>query len=101
MKTYILTEEQINKALSKKGIKKGIGLKINEGNSFYYKSIIKEFEDENDFSNGHKTIFSVIKGQIMKSQPLDPVIIGEKIKNLGINFKKINTYGNFKLRKTR
>lgn len=49
MKTYILTEEQINKALSKKGIKKGIGLKINEGDSFYYKSIIKEFDDENDF----------------------------------------------------
>ena len=24
----------------------------------------------------------------MKSQPLDPVIVGEKIKNLGINFKQ-------------
>ena len=49
---------------------------------------VSHFINENDFSNGHKTIFSVIKGQIMKSQPLDPVIIGEKIKNLGINFKQ-------------
>ena len=49
---------------------------------------VSHFINENDFSNGHKTIFSVVKGQIMKSQPLDPVIIGEKIKNLGINFKQ-------------
>ena len=49
---------------------------------------VSHFINENDFSNGHKTIFSVIKGQIMKSQPLDPVILGEKIKNLGINFKQ-------------
>ena len=40
---------------------------------------VSHFINENDFSNGHKTIFSVVKGQIMKSQPLDPVIIGEKI----------------------
>ena len=49
---------------------------------------VSHFINENDFSNGHKTIFSVIKGQIMRSQPLDAVIIGEKIKNLGINFKQ-------------
>ena len=49
---------------------------------------VSHFINENDFSNGHKTIFSVVKGQIMKGQPLDPVIIGEKIKNLGINFKQ-------------
>ena len=48
---------------------------------------VSHFINENDFSNGHKTIFSIIKGQVMKSQPLDPVIIAEKIKNLGISFK--------------
>ena len=49
MKKYILTEEQITKALTSGGIKKGIGLKINEGDSFYYKSVIKEFDNEDDF----------------------------------------------------
>jgi replicative DNA helicase len=49
---------------------------------------VSHFVNENDFSDGHKTIFSVVKGQIMKGQPLDPVIVGEKIKNLGINFKQ-------------
>lgn len=51
MKKYILTEEQITKALSNVGIKKGIGLKINEGDSFYYKSVIKEFDNEDDFED--------------------------------------------------
>jgi hypothetical protein len=51
MKTYILTEEQITKALTGSQIKKGIGLKINEGDSFYYKSVIKEFDNEDDFEN--------------------------------------------------
>jgi replicative DNA helicase len=49
---------------------------------------ISHFIDENDFSKGHRTIFSVLKSQISKSQPLDPVIVSEKIKNLGINFKQ-------------
>ena len=49
---------------------------------------VSHFINEGDFSNGHKTIFSVLKGQIMKSQPLDPVIIAEKIKSLGISFKQ-------------
>lgn len=43
---------------------------------------------ENDFSSGHKTIFNVIKNQILKNQPLDPVIISEKLKSLGISFKQ-------------
>jgi replicative DNA helicase len=43
---------------------------------------------ENDFSSGHKTIFNVVKNQILKNQPLDPVIISEKLKSLGISFKQ-------------
>jgi replicative DNA helicase len=49
---------------------------------------VSHFIDENDFSSGHKTIFSVIKGQISKNLQVDAVIIAEKIKNLGINFKQ-------------
>lgn len=49
---------------------------------------VSHFINESDFSNGHKTIFSVLRGQIMQSQPLDPVIVAEKIKALGISFKQ-------------
>jgi replicative DNA helicase len=49
---------------------------------------ISHFIDEADFSKGHRTIFSVLKTQISKNQPIDPVIISEKIKALGINFKQ-------------
>jgi replicative DNA helicase len=49
---------------------------------------IAHFINEDDFSSGHKTIFSVLKGQITKGQPVDAVIVAEKIKNLGINFKQ-------------
>lgn len=48
---------------------------------------VSHFINEADFSQGHQTIFRVIKGQISQNLPLDPVIIAEKIKNLGINFK--------------
>jgi replicative DNA helicase len=48
---------------------------------------VSHFISENDFSNGHKTIFSIIRNQISKNEPLEPVIIAEKIKNLGISFK--------------
>ena len=56
MKKYILTEEQIIKALAKPGIKKGIGLKINEGDSFYYKSIVKEFDNDTDFEEWQENL---------------------------------------------
>lgn len=49
---------------------------------------VSHFINEDDFSNGHKSIFSVIKGQIMNNLPLDPVIVAEKIKNLGITLKQ-------------
>jgi replicative DNA helicase len=49
---------------------------------------VSHFVTENDFSSGHKTIFSVLRGQIMAGDPLDPVIVAEKIKALGISFKQ-------------
>jgi replicative DNA helicase len=49
---------------------------------------VAHFINEQDFTNGHKTIFGVIKNQIIHNQPLDPVILSEKIKNLGISFNK-------------
>ena len=49
---------------------------------------VAHFISEGDFTNGHRTIFSVVKNQILHNQPLDAVILSEKIKNLGINFNK-------------
>jgi replicative DNA helicase len=49
---------------------------------------VSHFINEQDFTNGHKTIFSVVKNQIINNQPLDAVILSEKIKNLGITFNK-------------
>jgi len=49
---------------------------------------VSHFLSEEDFSGGHKTIFNIIKNQITKNAPLDPVIIAEKIKSLGISFKQ-------------
>lgn len=48
MKKYIITEEQLNKALSAK-VTKGIGLKIQDGDGEYYKSIIKTFDTDDDY----------------------------------------------------
>lgn len=48
MKKYIITEEQLNKALTAK-VTKGIGLKIQDGDGEYYKSIIKTFDTDNDY----------------------------------------------------
>jgi hypothetical protein len=62
MKKYIITEEQLNKALTSK-ITKGIGLKIQDGDNEYYKSIIKTFdsdEDYNDWENNLKEGTTVI-----------------------------------------
>lgn len=43
---------------------------------------------DGDFSGGQKTIFGVIRSQILADKPLDPAILAEKIKNLGITFQK-------------
>jgi hypothetical protein len=48
MKKYIITEEQLNKALTSK-VTKGIGLKIQDGDNEYYKSIIKTFDTDDDY----------------------------------------------------
>jgi len=48
MKKYIITEQQLNKALTAK-VTKGIGLKIQDGDNEYYKSIIKTFDTDDDY----------------------------------------------------
>ena len=48
MKKYLITEEQLNKALTAK-VTKGIGLKIQDGDKEYYKSIIKTFDTDDDY----------------------------------------------------
>lgn len=47
MKKYLITEEQLNRALTSK-VTKGIGLKIQDGEGEYYKSIIKTFDSDDD-----------------------------------------------------
>jgi hypothetical protein len=56
MKTLVITEEQLDKIIYNNKIKKGIGLKINEGDSFYYKSIIKEFDNDTDFEEWQENL---------------------------------------------
>lgn len=48
MKKYLITEKQLNKALTAK-VTKGIGLKIQDGDGEYYKSIIKTFDTDDDY----------------------------------------------------
>ena len=50
MKKYILTEEQLNKVLNSK-VTKGIGLKIQDNDGEYYKSIIKTFDTDREFKD--------------------------------------------------
>jgi hypothetical protein len=53
MKTYIITENQLQKILNEKSkpITKGIGLKISDENGVYYKSVIESFFDEQEFNH--------------------------------------------------
>jgi hypothetical protein len=55
MKKYIITEEQLNKALTSK-ITKGIGLKIQDGDNEYYKSIIKTFDSDGDLKRWEENL---------------------------------------------
>lgn len=50
MKKYLITEEQLNKALTSK-VTKGIGLKIQDDKGEYYKSIIKSFDSDDDYKS--------------------------------------------------
>ena len=50
MKTYILTERQIKEIVDQPMIKKGIALKISDENGEYYKSVLKEFVDEEEYN---------------------------------------------------
>jgi replicative DNA helicase len=41
----------------------------------------------------HPTIFSILKDSVVNNKPVDPVIIAERVKNLGITFKaNLNIY---------
>lgn len=53
MKTYIITENQLQKILNEKSepVTKGIGLKISDENGEYYKSVIESFSDEKEFTH--------------------------------------------------
>jgi len=51
MKNYILTEKQINKLVNQPMIKKGVALKISDDKGEYYKSILKEFTDEQEYND--------------------------------------------------
>ena len=52
---------------------------------------IEYFIDEKDFydedSIVHKTIFKIIKQLANASEPIDPVIIAERINSIGISFE--------------
>ena len=51
MKNYILTERQIKEIVDQPMIKKGIALKISDDKGEYYKSVLKEFVDEEEYND--------------------------------------------------
>ena len=55
MKKYIITEQQLNKALTSK-VTKGIGLKIQDGDNEYYKSIVKTFDSDGDLKRWEENL---------------------------------------------
>lgn len=55
MKKYLITEQQLNKALTSK-ITKGIGLKIQDGDNEYYKSIVKTFDSDGDLKRWEENL---------------------------------------------
>ena len=83
MKKYIITEQQLNKALTSKVIK-GIGLKIQDNDGEYYKSIIKTFDTDREFKDWENNLKegTTIIGIIDIDDP-QPETISE-----GVNVKK-------------
>ena len=83
MKKYILTEEQLNKVLNSK-VTKGIGLKIQDNDGEYYKSIIKTFDTDREFKDWENNLKegTTIIGVIDIDEP-QPETISE-----GVNVKK-------------
>lgn len=55
MKKYLITEGQLNKALTAK-VTKGIGLKIQGDDGEYYKSIIKTFDSDGDLKRWEENL---------------------------------------------
>lgn len=55
---------------------------------------VERFVTEKDFINEvHQTIFCVLRNSFINNEAVDPVILAEKIKNIGISFKDdINIY---------
>ena len=52
---YLITEQQLNKALTSK-VTKGIGLKIQDGDNEYYKSIVKTFDSDGDLKRWEENL---------------------------------------------
>ena len=55
---------------------------------------VERFVTEKDFINEvHQTIFCVLRNSFINNEAVDPVILAEKIKNIGISFKDdVNIY---------
>jgi hypothetical protein len=81
MKKYILTEEQLNKVLNSK-VTKGIGLKIQDNDGEYYKSIIKTFDTDREFKDWENNLKegTTIIGVIDIDEP-QPETISEGVKD--------------------
>lgn len=119
MKNYILTERQIKEIVDQPMIKKGIALKISDDKGEYYKSVLKEFVDEeeyNDWKDNLDDTMSVIgemdiedeTSDVLKEEnsKIDPKkkafelitnVVKKKfpfIKNISVNYnpKNINLY---------
>ena len=55
---------------------------------------VERFVTEKDFINEvHQTIFCVLRNSFINNETVDPVVLAEKIKNIGISFKDdVNIY---------
>jgi len=91
MRKYILTEQQLNRALNAK-VTKGIGLKIRDNDGEYYKSIVKTFDTDKEFKDWENNLKegTTIIGVIDIDEPQPDMIKEEenkstnKLKNRGI-----------------
>jgi len=83
MKNYILTERQIKEIVDQPMIKKGIALKISDDKGEYYKSVLKEFVDEeeyNDWKDNLDETMSVIGEMDIEEESSD--VLKEETSNI-------------------
>lgn len=89
MKKYLITEEQLNRALTSK-VTKGIGLKIQDGDGEYYKSIIKTFDTDDDLKRWENnldegtTVIGMIDIEEPQTETLQESTGDVKKKDMGI-----------------